>query len=208
VFITISDSKFTIYLDLFVHYGGRAESLLVGIPRAVWSVHNRGITMQNVERTLATETPTPYSLLKQAEALQAQAAELAAIINRADNDHGTALETSKGTAALAKGIIRARTQRSKFLPPSLFAEPAWDILLELYSAELAQQRMTVTQACAAAKVPATTALRWLGTLEASQLIVRHPDPLDARRSFVALTETGEQAMESFFQSIKDAVLAA
>lgn len=164
--------------------------------------------MQNVGRTLATQTPTSHSLLRQAEALQAQAAELAAIINRADNDPGTALMSNKGTAALAKGIIRARTQRSKFLPPSLFAEPAWDILLELYSAELAQQRMTVTQVCAAAKVPATTALRWLATLESSNLVVRRPDPLDARRSFVALTEAGEQAMENFFQSIKNAVLAA
>jgi DNA-binding MarR family transcriptional regulator len=164
--------------------------------------------MQNVERTLAPQAPTSHSLLKQAEALQAQAAELAEIISRADNDPGTMLMTGKGTAALAKGIIRARTQRSKFLPPSLFAEPAWDILLELYSAELAQQRMTVTQVCAAAKVPATTALRWLGTLETSQLVVRHADPLDARRSFVSLTENGVQAMENFFQSIKDAVLAA
>jgi DNA-binding MarR family transcriptional regulator len=164
--------------------------------------------MQNVARTLAPQAPTSHSLLKQAEALQAQAAELAEIISRADNDPGTVLMTGKGTAALAKGIIRARTQRSKFLPPSLFAEPAWDILLELYSAELAQQRMTVTQVCAAAKVPATTALRWLGTLETSQLVVRHTDPLDARRSFVSLTESGVQAMENFFQSIKDAVLAA
>lgn len=162
--------------------------------------------MQNVGRALSARESTSNSLLKQAEALQAQAAELAAIINRADNDQGSALTTPKATAALARGIIRARTERAKFLPPALFAEPAWDILLELYSAELAQHRMTVTQACAAARVPPTTALRWLGTLESSGLITRHADPFDARRSFVALTDLGTKAMESFFQSIRNAAL--
>ena len=162
--------------------------------------------MHNVERAIRTLPPSSQSLLKQAEALQAQAAELAAIITRADNDPGTPLTGSRGTAALAKGIVRARTQRTKFLPRSLFAEPAWDILLELYLAELAQQRMSVSQVCAAAKVPTTTALRWLNTLEANHLVARSADPLDARRYFVALTPAGEQAMNEFFQSIKDALL--
>ena len=162
-------------------------------------------SVQNFDRARPSGPPTSDSLLKQAEALQAQAAELAAIISGASSE---TLISSKGTAALVKGIVRARTQRTKFLPPSLFAEPAWDILLGLYSAELAQRRMTVSQVCAAAKVPATTAIRWLNTLESSQLIIRRPDPLDGRRSFVELTEHGEKAMENFFQSIKDALLAA
>ena len=207
MFSSISDSKYTIYADLFVHYGCYAESPPTGHPWRLASSF-RGNFMQNAGRSLAAEAPTSHSLLKRAEALQTQAAELAAIITRADNDPGTVLMTGKGTAALARGIIRARTQRAKFLPPSLFAEPAWDILLELYSAEIAQRRMTVTQACEAAKVPATTALRWIRTLESSHLIRRHADPLDGRRSFVALTEKGVEAMENFFQSIKDAVLAA
>jgi DNA-binding MarR family transcriptional regulator len=165
--------------------------------------------MQNVKRIASNRAPTAQSLLEQAAALQAQAAELADIISRADNDGGTPARIgSTSRAALAKGIIRARTERSKFLPPSLFAEPAWDILLELYSAELAQRRISVGQVCTAAHVPATTALRWLNTLEASRLVVRQADPLDARRHFVSLTENGEQAMENFFDSIQDALLAA
>jgi DNA-binding MarR family transcriptional regulator len=147
-------------------------------------------------------------LLKQAQALQAQAAELAQMITRADNDPGTVLETPRGTAALAKGIIRARDQRSRFLPAKFFSDPAWDILLELYAAEIAQRRMTVGQVCGAARVPATTALRWLNTLEENGLAKRHADPLDARRFFVSLTDDGSRAMASFLQSIKDALLAA
>jgi DNA-binding MarR family transcriptional regulator len=162
--------------------------------------------MQNAGRMPAPKEFASDSLLRHAEALQAQAAELAAIITRADNDPGSAFMTDKGTAALARGIIRARTQRAKFLPPTLFAEPAWDILLELYSADLAQQRMTISDICVAARVPATTALRWLATLEASNLVLRRPDPLDGRRSFVELTDDGQRAMHDFFQSIKDAVI--
>jgi DNA-binding MarR family transcriptional regulator len=150
----------------------------------------------------------PDALLKQVEALQAQAAELAGIIAMASNDAGPALMTPKGTAALAKGMIRARRQRTNFLPRSLFADPAWDMLLQLYSSELSQQRMAVRQVCAAANVPSTTALRWLNTLEANRLVERQADPLDGRRFFVSLTESGKRAMESFFQSIKNEVFAA
>jgi DNA-binding MarR family transcriptional regulator len=163
--------------------------------------------MQHAHRAAAF-TPTSQSLLKQAEALKAQAAELADIITQADNEIGVSLAGARGAAALATGIIRARSQRSKFLPASLFAEPAWDILLELYSAELAQRRVTVSQLSFAARTPATTALRWLSTLEAAKLVERQSDPLDARRCFISLSARGRQAMESFFASIKNAWLAA
>jgi DNA-binding MarR family transcriptional regulator len=162
--------------------------------------------LQKVAWQPAGELPSAQSLLRQVEALQVQAAELAAVISAAGSHPGATVAGSKGTEALTLGIIRARKQRAKFLPPSLFAEPAWDLLLVLYSATLAQQRMSVSQACAAADLPATTTLRWLNTLEASQLIIRHADPLDARRSFVELTEAGEQAMRNFIQSIQDAAL--
>jgi DNA-binding MarR family transcriptional regulator len=158
--------------------------------------------MQNVQTaTSSVATLTPQSLLKQAEVLQAQAAELAEIITRSETDVAGILGGANGPAALVKGIIHARNQRAKFLPISLFADPAWDILLELYSAEVAQQRMSVSQVCRAARVPATTALRWVGMLKASGLLKRHSDPLDARRSFVSLTEVGEQAMALYFASL-------
>jgi DNA-binding MarR family transcriptional regulator len=164
--------------------------------------------MATAHRSMPSFPPTTDALLQQAEALQAQAAELAAMISGADNDAGTGLIHGKGNAALAKGIIRARTERAKHLPRSLFADPAWDILLELYSAELAQRRIAVGELCAAAKVPTTTGLRWLTALEANHLIQRHTDPLDARRFFVSLTDSGAKAMESFFKGVKDALIAA
>ena len=151
---------------------------------------------------------TPESLLKHAEALQTQAAELAAIIAGAANQAGSTLMAGKGVGAIAKGIIRARNQRTRFFSRSLFSEPAWDILLELYVADIEQQKVAVSQLCATAGLAATTGLRWLSTLEANRLVIRFADPLDARRSFVALTGEGKRAMENFFESIRNMFLAA
>ena len=151
---------------------------------------------------------TSVSLLEHAEALRAQAVELAAIITGvADQAAGPSMP-GKDTAALVKGLIRARDQRTKFFPRSLFSEPAWEILLELYTAEVAQRRVSVSQLCVTAGLPATTGLRWLSTLEANRLVIRIADPLDARRSFVSLTSEGRQSMESFVDSLEDALFDA
>src|SRR4051794_8302330 len=61
-------------------------------------------------------------------------------------------------------IIKARNLRSRFLPADLFADPAWDILLELLRAEAAQQRISVSNLCIAANAPPTTALRYIKTM--------------------------------------------
>jgi hypothetical protein len=43
--------------------------------------------------------------------------------------------------------------REQFFGPDLFADPAWDILLDLYAARLEQQRVAVSSLCIAAAVP-------------------------------------------------------
>jgi DNA-binding MarR family transcriptional regulator len=163
--------------------------------------------MQSAESIAPQYERSVQSLLEQAKELQAQAAELAAIIRRPDSDSAAPLIGNEH-ATLTRGIIRARDRRFKFFPRSLFADPAWDILLELYSAELAGRKVSVSQVCAAAHVPATTALRWLNTLEANRLVERNADPLDARRFFVSLAESGRQAMEGFLGSINDSLRAS
>ena len=57
-------------------------------------------------------------------------------------------------------VIRARRLRARFFDEELFADPAWDMLLDLLQAEIAQHRVPVSSLCIAAAVPATTALRW------------------------------------------------
>jgi DNA-binding MarR family transcriptional regulator len=98
-------------------------------------------------------------------------------------------------------ILSARRRRAKFFDADLFADPAWDILLELYAAELAQRRMTVNQVCIGAAVPPTTALRWINMLEQRGMILRRSDPMDGRRAFLSLSPTTTHDMEELLRSL-------
>ncbi len=100
-----------------------------------------------------------------------------------------------------RAILKMRRNRARFFKADLFADPAWDILLDLYAAELAQQRVAVTSACHAAAVPATTALRWIGQLEREGLINRRADPMDGRRQFLMLSNEGLEAMNAYFKTV-------
>jgi DNA-binding MarR family transcriptional regulator len=94
-------------------------------------------------------------------------------------------------------ILAVRRDREITFPAHLFADPAWDILLELYAAELGQRRMSVTSLCIGAAVPATTALRWIRMLEKEQLVSRIPDALDGRRIYIAMTQNAVSRMQAF-----------
>ena len=100
-------------------------------------------------------------------------------------------------------IIRARRLRARFFDEELFADPAWDMLLELFLAELAQRRVAVSSLCIASAVPATTALRWIKALAQKGLIVRHGDPFDGRRVYVELTPEASQSLRAYFAEIED-----
>ncbi len=65
------------------------------------------------------------------------------------------------SAETVRAVIRARRLRARYFPEELFADPAWDMLLDLLQAEIAHLRVPVSSLCIAAAVPATTALRWL-----------------------------------------------
>jgi DNA-binding MarR family transcriptional regulator len=107
------------------------------------------------------------------------------------------------TERKVRAILNQRRNRDQFFEAELFADPAWDILLELYAAELGQQRMSVNSVCEGAAVPATTALRWIGVLERKQLIQRRPDPRDGRRVFLSLSRTAVEAMDNYFGTLSD-----
>ena len=106
-------------------------------------------------------------------------------------------------AALVRRLIRARRDRARFFPESLFADPAWDMLLDLAAARLEGKQVPVSSLCIAAAVPTTTALRWVRSLDESGLIERQPDPFDARRSHVSLTDAAAAAMLGWLQQFGD-----
>jgi DNA-binding MarR family transcriptional regulator len=108
--------------------------------------------------------------------------------------------TAAATELEVRAVQALRRKRGAFFDPALFADPAWDILLELYAAELGQQRVTVSNLCKAVAAPATTALRWIDALERRGIIRRTGDPTDRRRFFVALAPDAFVAMNRFFKA--------
>jgi hypothetical protein len=105
-------------------------------------------------------------------------------------------------AEVARTAYRDRRRRADiFQDATLFGEPAWDILLDLFIAAKERKRLPVTSACIGAAVPATTALRWLTVLEDKGLILRENDMTDARRVFVRLSTDGYEKMVAYFSDI-------
>ena len=103
-------------------------------------------------------------------------------------------------------IVRARRLRARYFDEELFADPAWDMLLDLLQAEIAQHRVPVSSLCIAAAVPATTALRWIKTMTDAGLFRRRADPHDGRRVFVELSPRASDAMRRFFADIGKTVI--
>jgi DNA-binding MarR family transcriptional regulator len=103
---------------------------------------------------------------------------------------------------LIRRMLRARRSREQQFGPNLFADPAWDILLEAYAAELEQQRISVTALSEASAVPPTTALRWLSKLEEDGWLRRKADPYDGRRFWVALTEQASVQLRTYFDNVE------
>lgn len=90
--------------------------------------------------------------------------------------------------AFVRSIIQARRLRDRFFPAGLFADPAWDMLLDLMAARLEGKAVAVSSLCIAAAVPSTTALRWIKMLTDQGLVRRLADPQDGRRVYIELGE--------------------
>jgi DNA-binding MarR family transcriptional regulator len=97
-------------------------------------------------------------------------------------------------------LINARRHRSEYFRSALFADPAWDILLDLTRASLEGRRISISSLCVAAAVPPTTALRWINSLTAEGLLTKMRDPVDARRVFVTLSESAAALMKEYLVS--------
>lgn len=115
---------------------------------------------------------------------QADAFVIAVEVQDCGNDRAAAV-------GRAQALLHRRRKRDQvFDDLDLFGEPAWDILLDLFVMQHLHCNVSVNSACIAAAVAPTTALRHLARLEALGLVESTDDPMDRRRRFLRLSDTG------------------
>jgi hypothetical protein len=107
-------------------------------------------------------------------------------------------------AVLIRRMLRLRRDRDRYFPAEIFADPAWDMLLDLTAAQLEGRLVPVSSLCIAAAVPTTTALRWVRSLTEAGLMERQMDPTDARRSHIRLSDDASSAMLSYLRVFSEA----
>lgn len=102
-----------------------------------------------------------------------------------------------GLLELANAILNDRRRRSEIFNPSMFGEPAWEMLLTLFVMDREGPRLTIGALATRSGAKLTTALRWLEYLEDQNLVRREPHPNDSRTAFVRLTDKARDALELY-----------
>ncbi len=116
-----------------------------------------------------------------------------------DLEENNQTPTIEDWMATVSETYNLRRHREKIFETSqLFGEPTWDILLDLFMAELKNVRMQTTSVCIGAQVPQTTALRWIALLEREDLVRRYRDNEDSRRVYIQLTDSALRKMVQIF----------
>lgn len=140
------------------------------------------------------------------------------VANLADESDVAAISGGGGASLMPKPsfpkpdtvrrAIRQRQARARFFDPELFADPAWDMLLDLTAAHGEGQQVCVTSLCIASGVPPTTALRWIGQMVEQGVFIRVEDEADRRRAFIALSEKSRECMARYFAALEEPLALA
>jgi predicted transcriptional regulator len=101
-------------------------------------------------------------------------------------------------------VLAARRIRERQLGEDLFADPAWDLLLEAFAADLGQKHLTVAALCLATNVPQSVAIRWIKKLEQDGWLHRSR-ALEERQS-IELTPRGSVRLRRYFEGVGSALL--
>ena len=149
-------------------------------------------------------------------ALARKAQELAAIVQRRaaprPQESGplpaasAALPTERGAVHSADvallGMDRLRRLRREFPPLGELDDVAWDLVRELLRVERTTQRLSVSAlSMAAEQVSSSTAVRRIQDLVRAGVLVRTPDPADARRDFVNLAPEMRATLDRYLEQV-------
>jgi len=103
-------------------------------------------------------------------------------------------DQKRSLEAVARGLLWQRSVICRHFDATLFADPATNLMLFIYSAGLGAA-VSAGACCEAAGVPRTTGLRWIGNLEVQGLIQSTISDKDKRKTTISLTASGRHAMD-------------
>ncbi len=112
------------------------------------------------------------------------------------------------SATFVRDVIKARRLRDSYFDGQLFADPAWDMLLDLLAAGLEEKQVSVSSLCIAANVPPTTALRWIKTMTDHGIFQRRADAEDGRRVWIELSEAASDKLAAYFTRLQQLGITA
>ena len=95
-------------------------------------------------------------------------------------------------------VYAERRRRDALFPEGIFGEPAWDLLLALFTAHEKGETMILCEAYRAAHVTDTTGRRLLDQLEKEGLISRRRAPRSHKTRLVELTPDAVERMTDFW----------
>ena len=104
----------------------------------------------------------------------------------------------------AKHDISDMDMRAKYLPIEVCEGPGWNMLAYLLTSRIEHTSVSVTDTCSMARVPQTTALRYLELLAKLDLCQRLPDPADARRTWIGISDNGYSRMVGYYNERSEA----
>lgn len=149
--------------------------------------------------------------------LARKAQELAAIVQRraAPRPHEASMPLQPAQSAASAergaahstdvallGMDRLRRLRREFPPLGELDDVAWDLVRELVRVERTTQRLSVSAlSMAAEQVSSSTAVRRIQDLVRAGILVRTPDPADARRDFVNLAPEMRATLDRYLEQV-------
>ena len=97
-------------------------------------------------------------------------------------------------------MIRTRAMRTELFDSSLFSDPAWDILLDLFLAELEDRKRSLVDLTESTHAPQSTVARWLVALENCDLVLTRNDETSSMDLDVKLTSGAVERMRELVRS--------
>ncbi len=122
-------------------------------------------------------------------------------VDEASGAHGDWAKNADAPSDVARRILRLRRKREAVLDAALFADPAWDILLDLLVADADGRTVSVGDVCLAAAVPATTGLRWLQALAERGYVQISRHDYDGRRRVVCLAPEARSRLNALLEDL-------